>query len=147
MKTNIIAILLTIALWSCVGETTEPDNLGTIEGKVTISPLCGNIPKGTANPLNPCGLSDAAINEIYGAYKVTINSAVGATKAVTQEKVLDKTGQFSFELPEGDYKVQVLKKDGSPITTSSDLNQLSKSIKLVQNQKVAVDLYVDTGIK
>jgi hypothetical protein len=146
MKTKLLFVVLSFFFLNC--EQLDINALGIIKGKLTVGPLCGTVPGGIdPNRDNPCGLSDAELNAIFSEYKVVVSPTKNTEKVTTQEKVLDKTGAFSFEIPSGEYKVQVLKKDGSAILAASEKNILTKTITLSQNQVVEVSLFVEKNIK
>jgi hypothetical protein len=146
MKAKLLFVILSFFFLNC--EKSDVAALGVIQGKVTVGPLCGTVPAGLdPNRDNPCGLSDADLNAIYGDYKVVVSPTISSDKVTAQEKVLDKSGAFVFEIPTGEYKVQVLKKDGSAIVAASEKNILTKTINLSQNQVVEVSLYVEKTIK
>ena len=146
MKTKLLFVVLSFFFLNC--EQLDINTFGIIKGKLTVGPLCGTVPEGIdSNRDNPCGLSDAELNAIYSEYKVVVSPKKNTEKVTTQEKVLDKTGAFSFEIPSGEYKVQVLKKDGSEVLAASEKNILTKTITLTQNQVVEVSLFVEKNIK
>lgn len=145
---KILSLLVILSLFFLNCEKLEVNATGIIKGKLTIGPLCGTVPAGTEpNRDNPCGLSDAELNSIYGEYKVVVSPTNSSEKTTTREKILDKTGLFDFEIPSGDYKVQVLLKNGAEILSNSEKNLLIKNINLSQNQVVEVSLFVEKTIK
>lgn len=143
---NVMLILSFVTLFfGCENVSVLPDT-GTVEGKVTIGPLCGNIPIVT-NTSNPCGFSDEQIDQIYSKYKVSINGVVSG-KIVTKEYVLNKVGVFTFEVPVGAYKIEVILPDGSANQTGLiPQNNLKKDIIISKNQVIKIDFEVNTGIR
>jgi hypothetical protein len=145
MKIKLIIISIVFLFANCENASIEP--MGTIEGKVTIGPLCGIIPSGiTTTRDNPCGLSDEALNAIYKTYKVALKSVATSTTA-SKDFVLDKTGVFKFEVPEGNYEVEVQKVDGSTVGIRPVAGQYTKSAKVIKNQVITLNFDVDTGIR
>jgi hypothetical protein len=132
-------------MFGCEGVAVLPDT-GTVEGKVSIGPLCGIVPA-VVNNSNPCGFSDDQLNQIYSKYKVAISGMVDG-KSITKEFVLNKTGIFSFEVPTGSYKVEVILPDGSVNQNGlMSANDLKKDVTVSKNQVTKVDLEVSTGIR
>ncbi|MCU0325885.1 MAG: hypothetical protein MUF45_11635 [Spirosomaceae bacterium] len=142
MKTKLSLIVLLAIIFGCEGVNIEADNIGSIEGKVTIGPLCPVVSVNTAG--NPCGYSDAQMNAIYGAYKVVVTAANQATK---KESTLDKSGVFKFDIPEGSYEVAVQKVDGSVIGVSGQKSTEVLTTKVVKSQVSRLEISIDTGIR
>lgn len=142
MKAKLLLITLLTIIFGCAGENIEADTIGFIEGKVTIGPLCPVVSANTVG--NPCGYTDAQMNEIYGAYKVVATSANLTTK---KELTLDKTGIFKFEIPEGDYELAVQKVDGSMIGISGEKSKVISQTKVLKNQTTKFEINIDTGIR
>jgi hypothetical protein len=146
MKHLIVIFGILIFTLGCESLAVEPTETGSIEGKVSIGPLCGNIPIASNNS-NPCGWTDEQINGFYSKYKVAVSGVVNG-KTISNEFVLNKTGKFSFEVPVGSYKVEVITPEGSQSSTlSGNLDSRIKSVSVMKNQITVVDLIVDTGIK
>jgi hypothetical protein len=142
MKAKLLLITLLTIIFGCAGENIEADTIGFIEGKVTIGPLCPVVSANTVG--NPCGYTDAQMNEIYGAYKVVTTSTNLTTK---KELNLDKTGIFKFEIPEGDYELAVQKVDGSMIGISGEKSKTISPTKVIKNQTTKLEINIDTGIR
>ena len=126
---NKIIALLLIALVLATGCTTNapPAQNGTLEGHITIGPIC---PVET-NPPNPdCEPSE----QTYAAYKIGVFS-------VTGEKITefngDRYGNYKVELPEGRYRLNQL----------GGLLKYSAEIEIVANETRRVDIDIDTGIR
>lgn len=144
MKNIMLIISFLMLIFSCENIAVEPTEMGKIEGKVTIAPLCGNIPAVTTNN-NPCGLSNEALDQIYAKYKVVITGDNNG-KIVSNEKILDKTGLFSFDVPVGSYSLEVILPDGT-MKTNQPLNELKKTVNITKNQTEIINLNVNTGIQ
>jgi hypothetical protein len=146
MKTMFLITLLSFIFFNC--ENIEVSASAVIQGNVTIGPLCGTVPAGTeANRDNPCGLSDTEMNAIYGDYKVVLSPGNSQIKGASSEKILDKTGKFSFQIPSGQYRIQILRKDGSEVLPASEKNILSKTFSIAQNEVMEVSLHIEKNIK
>lgn len=142
MNAKMLLIALSTIIFSCANENIEADTIGFIEGKITIGPLC---PVVSANTIgNPCGLTDAQMNQIYGAYKVVTTSSNLTTR---KELTLDKTGIFKFEIPDGDYEIAVQKVDGSMIGISGEKSKVISPVKVLKNQTTKLEINIDTGIR
>jgi hypothetical protein len=146
MKIKLFIISALFLFTNCENVDVQP--IGTVEGKVTIGPLCGIVPVGTTGGDrngNPCGFSDEAMNKIYGEYKVVLSSTV--TKTAIKNVVLNKTGEFKFEIVEGEYSVEVQKVDGSTIGIRQTPDKYLQTTKVTKNQTTKLEFSVDTGIR
>jgi hypothetical protein len=146
MKNIMLIISLLSLLFACENVEVAPVDMATIEGTVTIGPLCGNIPAIVYNS-NPCGFSDEQIDQIYAKYKVTVNG-MSDGKAVNKEYVLNRTGKFTFEVPVGTYSVEVILPEGGSAAqnTLNPASSLKKELTVTKNQVVKIDIMVNTGI-
>lgn len=138
MKPYSIAILL--FMFGCANITTVAPN-GTIEGKVTIAPLCGSASL-TNNVDNPCGLTNEEIDGIYKKYSVVLTSI---NASLNQKKVLNHTGLFSFDVPEGEYTLVIESELPDALRFSSAANT-QKIIKIKSGEKQSFQLSVNTGL-
>ena len=139
---NLMSLLVAfLFLFSC---ENVPIDAGIVEGKVTIGPLCGNIPVGTTGT-NPCGFTDDQMDQVYSKYKVAIYS-VNSPKVVLKEVVLNRTGTFSFEVPTGGYSVEVLIPQGSAANTQLG-SELKKMVSISKSKITTISLNVNTGIQ
>lgn len=116
---------------------------GIVEGKVTVGPLCGNIPAETIGA-NPCGFTDEQMNQIYSKYKVAIYSE-SSPKLALKEVVLSRTGSFTFEVPTGAYSVEVVLPEGS--AAAQLRSELKKTVNVTKSQVTTISLNVNTGIQ
>jgi len=134
-----MAIAMLIALMGCSLAAVEPS--ATIEGKVSIGPLCGNIPVGTIQSENPCGLSNEAVDAFYGQYSVVLKNSKNAL--VTQKK-LDRTGFFTFEVNEGNYTISV---ESSTINVLlfNQKTDTQKSLNISKSSKEYLVFNINTG--
>ena len=139
---NIMSLLVAfLFLFSC---ENVPIDAGIVEGKVTIGPLCGNIPVGTTGT-NPCGFTNDQMDQVYSKYKVAMYS-VNSPKVVLKEVVLNRTGTFSFEVPTGGYSVEVLIPQGSAANTQLG-SELKKMVSISKSKITTISLNVNTGIQ
>ena len=141
MKNVMILLVAILFLFGCENVAIDA---GIVEGKVTISPLCGNVPEETTGT-NPCGFTDEQMNQIYSKYKVAIYSESNP-KTALKEIVLDGTGDFSFEVPTGAYSVEVLLPQGSVASTQMG-SELKKTINVTKSIVTTINLNVNTGIR
>ena len=137
-------MIILVAFLFLLGCENVAIDAGIIEGKVTIGPLCGNIPVGiTGN--NPCGLTDEQMDQVYSKYKVAIYSESNR-KTALKEVVLNRTGAFSFEVPTGGYSVEVVLPQGSGTSTQLD-SELKKTVSVTKSMVTTISLNVNTGIQ
>jgi hypothetical protein len=145
MKNIMLIISLLAFLFACENVAVAPVDMATIEGTVSIGPLCGNIPA-VVNNSNPCGFSDEQIDQIYAKYKVVVNGESNG-KTVNKEYILNHTGKFTFEVPVGTYSVEVILPEGSAAQNAlNPKSSLKKEMIVTKNQVVKVELQVNTGI-
>lgn len=138
MKKIIIFVIASVFYLSCQKE--EINLNGTVEGKFSIGPLCG-IEPANADESHPCGLSFEQLDAIYGKYTVQIIDA--STAKVVAEKKMDRTGIYSFSIPDGLYNL-----DYQPhVTTTSKVQKLPTGFKVSAGQKTTMDINIDTGLR
>lgn len=137
-------MLILVAFLFLFGCESVAVEAGIVEGKVTIGPLCGNIPAGTTGT-NPCGFTDEQMDQIYSKYKVAIYSESNP-KTALKEVVLNRTGSFSFEVPTGGYSVEVILPQGSVAATQMG-SELKKTVSVTKSFVTTISLNVNTGIQ
>lgn len=122
-----------LALLLVAGCTQGNPNNGTLQGHITIGPLC---PVETSPPDPNC----LPTEQTYVAYELTVYRVVGGPSG-TLEKVMtfkgDKDGNYKIELPEGAYE---LSQD-----TGISVYQQEFSIKAGETTNLDID--IDTGIR
>lgn len=131
-------------LFACDNLAVEPIDMATIEGTVSIGPLCGAI-MADAPPNNPCGLSNESLDQIYSKYKVVITGN-NNSKTINKEIVLNRTGKFTFEVPVGYYSLEVILPDGATQNIFNTKESLKRSLNVNKGQILSVEIFVDTGI-
>ncbi len=148
MKNSVIIISLMLLFFGCENSEITSEEIGFVEGKVSIGPLCGNIAINGNNSSNPCGLTDEQMNAIYSKYKVGIKGEVKGIM-ISKEFVLNRTGVFTFEVPVGIYKVEVIlpvEANNQSLVLGNSINSV-KVVSVIKNQVTKIELSVDTGIK
>jgi hypothetical protein len=130
----LILLIMTFAKCTTV---ESPAEVGTLYGTAVIGPLCGIVPANMPPSDNPCGFTDAQMDNAYGYYKVVAKTR--ENDKVVAEKKLDRTGQFSFELPIGEYKVNI-----EPNTLGVSTNKDQIAI-ITKDNKVRVAINFQTG--
>lgn len=141
---KLLTLLLSfVFLVSCNASFLPPD--ASIDVKVSIGPLCGNIPSSevlTNNNGNQCGLSNEALDKIYGNYNVNIKDSKG--NIIT--KKLDHTGLASFDVAADTYTVYAESsiQDAFKFTKASEL---TKTIVLSKLQKQIININIQTGLQ
>lgn len=134
-----------IILFTLVGcSVAEIQPKGTVEGKVTIGPLCGfatdsaSLAKGG----NPCGMTNDEVDAIYGQYSIVLSNSV--TNSIPQRKKLDRTGLFSFEAQEGDYSLNLESSIPNAFMFSAKEN-IEKSVVILSSKMQYYEFSVNTG--
>jgi hypothetical protein len=133
-----ISVLILLTLIGC--SVTDVKPTGILEGKVIIGPLCGY--STDPNGVNPCGLSNEELDGIYSAYTVVASSETG--NSIVLRKKLDRTGIFSFETAVGNYLVK-LESSLPNALVFSDKESIEKSVSVSVDQRVSIELIVNTG--
>jgi hypothetical protein len=137
---KMLGIIFLMTLVAC-GEI-EP--LATIEGKISVGPLCGTVSIIDINKNgNPCGLSNEELDKIYGQYTVVLKNG---SNAIVAQKTLDRTGVFVFEVKEGTYVLNI-EFQGQNTYFERTKEQYQQSITVVKNEKKTVTMDIGTGIR
>jgi hypothetical protein len=110
--------------------TSLPKETGTLQGSMTIGPIC---------PVERIDHSCTPTPEMYAARKVFIYNS-DQTKTITT-LIPDAEGHFSTTLPVGDYIVDT---EHQAIGFSRGTPQ---NIRIIANQITAVTIDIDTGIR
>lgn len=133
MKTNrtlFIMLLLTTILWSCENHSVDLE-IGTLEGKVSIGPLC---PVETDPPQPEC----QATLETYKAWPIAIYRASDSTKVMNINP--DALGLYRIDLPVDSYIVDLENEHhfGDNLPTKVEINP---------GEILVLDIDIDTGIR
>ena len=139
-----IGLVFLMAIMGCSMIEVEPSSI--IGGKVTIGPLCGNVPvgeTGLSKDENPCGLSNEGLDEIYGKYSVILKTT---NDVIIAQKKLDRTGNFTFAVNEGSYHL-VIDSEVTGVLTLTQKEQLKKTISIAKNANQNIVFTIDTGIR
>lgn len=118
-------------LGSCFNESLNPNVTGTLDGTVTIGPLC---------PVEPCNLSPSEIKAAYAARQILIYEDADTSKLIGRIN-LPPDGHYSISLHEGNYLID-LKENGAD--RSQDV---PAEIVIESNKTVTHDIDIDTGIR
>jgi hypothetical protein len=141
---RILGIVGLIFLLSCGLTEVEPSS--TINGKVSIGPLCGIVPEessGIQKSGNPCGLSDAQMDSVYSKYSVVLKNS---NNLLIAEQILNKNGKFSFLVEEGSYKLSVESSKVNFSTFNQESN-IKKEVKITKNSISSFEFFINTGIQ
>lgn len=125
-----LAITLAFASGCAQGQDSATSQKGSVEGKVTIAPLC---------PVEPCQISTDQKARIYGARKIVIYTQDRA--AVVKEISLDEDGYYRTDLNPGYYVVDI---NRLGIDSSS---AVPKEVGIEAGQIIRLDIDIDTGIR
>lgn len=128
---------------SCTQQSVTPN--AEIAGIVAIGPLCGIVPGDEINqgsPGNPCGFSDAQLDDIYGKYYVSLYTV--DNKSLDKFK-LDHTGKFVFKVVDGKYllKIESESPDALNNTKAEDLSQL---VTIASGDSKFYEFFISTNI-
>jgi hypothetical protein len=126
-------ISLLLILLGCESANVTP-SMGTIEGTVTIGPLCGNV-TAESESSNPCGFANEQLDTIYSKYKVEIKDA-SSGKSFAKPETLNQTGLFSFQVPVGSHNVGVTLSEGSMAqnTLMGEFTSLKKGVTVTKGR-------------
>jgi hypothetical protein len=109
---------------------TDPKTAGTLEGRVTIGPICP-----VERIDEPCDPPP----EMYARHKLAVMKAEGNQKVM--EISMDSKGYYHAELPEGDYVI-----DFTPHDVGIGPPPL-KQVHITAGQTAKLDIDIDTGIR
>lgn len=139
-----IAMIILVTLIGCSVVEIQPK--GTVEGKVTIGPLCGFAPDSAslAKGENPCGMTNEEVDAIYGQYFIVLNNLAINSNSIPQRKKLDRTGLFSFEAQEGDYSLHLESSVSNAFLFSAKEN-IEKNVKILNSKILYYEFNVNTG--
>ena len=124
----LFAVLLN---WSCDQQQMEIVEKGSLEGKVTIGPLC---PVETVPPDPACLPSQ----DTYDAWPIVIWTADKKTKIATIDP--DLSGNYFVDLPEGSYLIDLYKQHWFNMS-------LPELIIIEPNETSLLNIDIDTGIR
>lgn len=130
----LFALSLSITLLiACAGETLAPE-IGSLDLKVTIGPLC---------PLEPCNKTTDDIRKVYEAYAFTIKDT--KTGKVVLEKKLTYNGTNgvlkSTDILVGQYELDVTP---SSIFTKRNFPQ---TFIIEKGKTTQLEVFIDTGLR
>ena len=99
--------------------------VGTLKGKLTISPLC---------PVEPCSLP---IRDFYSNMQLTLKR-----EDITQYPRMNFEGEFELEVPAGKYTLTL-----EPCDYLSCKNEFPKEVIVEENKTTNLEINIDTGIR
>lgn len=105
-------------------------NVGFLEGKVEIGPLC---------PVEPCNLTQDQIAQAYEARKIIVYTS--DRSSIVAIVSLDKIGNYKIALSPGRYVVDI---NRIGIDSSADV---PREITIETGKTVRLDIRIDTGIR
>lgn len=144
MKKFLFLIVSLFVFMGCENLTIEPE-VGTIQGLVTIGPLCGNVST-QANSTNPCGFTNEQLDAIYNKYTVEIKSAQTG-KLIENSIILYRIGVFRVKVPVGAYIVEVIPPAGINVSSSlmNEAFSLKKGVNVLNDEVVKLSFNVNLG--
>jgi len=105
-------------------------NVGFLEGKVEIGPLC---------PVEPCNLTEDQIAQVYAARKIIVYTPDRSSVVITVS--LDQKGNYRVALGPGKYVIDI---NRIGIDSSADV---PKEITVESGKTAKLDIQIDTGIR
>jgi len=123
-----LAIIATLSFSGC---KSQPVQYGTLEGKVSIGPICPV----ERNPPDPACLPTA---QTYAAWPIGVYK--GSTLVDTLEP-MPPDGSYSLELPVGSYTLNLEEQMGI------GADNLPAEIVLYADKTTTFDVEIDTGIR
>jgi len=125
-------LLFTVLLfWTCEQHQTQILEIGFLEGKVTIGPLC---PVETDPPDPAC----QPTQETYNNWPIVVWTADKRTKIATIKP--DLHGNYKIDLPEGTYLIDLDKQHMFG-------KNLPVFIDIKSNEIIILNIDIDTGIR
>ena len=124
MLKNIAFLALAIILFGCAAQAQK----GTLEGMITIGPLC---------PVEPCHLTQEQIDQAYTSRSIIIYASDRTT--ISRQMSIPAGGNYSIPLNQGTYFVT--------IRPGGIGDYPFQEIIVYSNQTTRLDLDVDTGIR
>jgi len=125
MAKNLAILFLALLLFGCA----SPQNTkGTLEGTITIGPLC---------PVEPCHLSQEQIDQAYTSRSIIVYASDRTT--IVRQISIPPGGNYGMELTPGRYFVT--------IRPGGIGDYPFQEIIISSNQTTRLDLDVDTGIR
>ncbi|MCX6768292.1 MAG: hypothetical protein NTY83_00375 [Candidatus Micrarchaeota archaeon] len=124
MIRNIAFLAFALFLFGCASQSAK----GTLEGRITIGPLC---------PVEPCHLTQEQIDQAYTSRSIIIYASDRAT--IVRQISIPPGGNYELELTPGRYFVT--------IRPGGIGDYPFQEIIVSSNQTTRLDLDVDTGIR
>ena len=128
-----VVSFLTAILIITACEKQNTGDVGLLEGKISIGPIC---PVETDPPQQGC----LPTEETFKAYPVSVWTSEGHRKVTLLNPALD--GTFSVKLTPGSYMV-ILEKEQNKIVTSN----LPVIVTIHTAEKTVLNIDIDTGIR
>ena len=123
-------VLLLIAVVVLIAGCSQPQQKGTLYGKVTIGPLC---------PVEPCNVPPEQVTQAYFARRLLVYDE-GKTRVI-QEIRLGNDESYSAKLNPGAYVVDI---NRLGIDRSAEV---PKEITIESGKSVELNVDIDTGIR
>ena len=120
-----------LLLSGCFDDSLKPDVTGTLDGTVTIGPLC---------PVEPCNLSPSEISAAYSARHILIYEDADTSKLLGKIS-LPPDGHYAVSLNVGNYLID-MEENGAD--RSQDV---PAEITIESGKTVTHDIDIDTGIR
>ncbi len=124
------AVLILVALTLVLGCSQKKEDTGTLQGIVTVGPLC---------PVEPCSLAPGALTQALQARRVVVYTQ--DKSSVVKVVDLKPNGAYKADLLVGTYLVDI-NKIGMDST-----GDVPKEIVIEKGKTVELNINVDTGMR
>jgi hypothetical protein len=141
MKIVVYFSLLLVAACAGVRVDTVLEEKGSLQGKITIGPLC---------PVAPCKTAPERLARIFEARKVIVYEQRTKIKIATID--LDENGEYAVSLKPGTYIVDVTDGKGNELPLEKPRAAIGnvrfpREISIKTGEKVTINFHIDTGIR
>jgi hypothetical protein len=133
MREIVSISFLWVVLFACSNKTITPDT-GSLDIKVTISPLC---------PTEPCNRPAEDIRKVYETYSFTLTDTKMSKQVLEKQLTYNGTNGLmkSSNIAIGEYELNIkpenfFTKRGFP-----------KTIKIEKNKTTSLEIDIDTGLR
>lgn len=132
MKKVFLLLIGLVFLFGCAQSGIQ--ETGTLEGHITIGPLCPVIQSPSEEACQPT-------EETYLGFPLTLYK-VGAGDPGPLIKVMEFTGDAN-----GNYKLEFLSPGFYQVIYDSPISQVKKTVQIKPGETVNLDIDIDTGIR
>ena len=140
-KLALIGLAGLLLMGGCIPTNPLMERTGTLQGRVTIGPLC---------PVEPCNLPPERVAQIYTARRIIVYQQPTGIRIA--ETPLNADGTYSLTLLPGNYLVDVSDADGNPLPLDPARRPFvgsanPKEVEIRAGAITVLDFDIDTGIR